>query len=181
MSMETYGLACVQIRLRKLALLSVGFGAFALFSSCSNEVALENQRQLQMQKAELEEMHRELEALRSQIAGQSSAPPANSQSGPMPASATGACDVQIANKALAHGAERMSRGDYKSAVDYYRDAVAACPDRADAEFKLGQAYEAMGQNGFAREHYRRAEILATQSDPGLAQQARQALARIAAQ
>src|SRR5579875_788360 len=65
MSMETYGLACVQIRLRKLALLSVGFGAFALFSSCSNEVALENQRQLQMQKAGLEEMHRELEEFRS--------------------------------------------------------------------------------------------------------------------
>jgi tetratricopeptide (TPR) repeat protein len=146
----------------------------ALIAGCFGQAAQENQRLLQQQQAELEQMQRDLATLQAQTGGVSPAP----VPGPPPANVSGACDSQLAQRAAQQGAREMKAGDLKHALSYYQDAATACPKNADIELKLGQVYEAMGQRAFAREHYRRAEVLAIQDNPALADRARKALAHL---
>ncbi len=154
------------------------FGLIALSSGliagCFGQAAQENQRILQQQQTELEQMQRDLATLQAQTGGVNPAPV---PSAPAP-SAPGGCDSQLAKRAAERGAREMKAGDLKQALGYYQDAASACPRNAETELKLGQVYEAMGQRAFAREHYRRAEVLAVQNNPELADRARKALAHL---
>jgi tetratricopeptide (TPR) repeat protein len=150
----------------------------ALMTGCFGQAAQQNQKLLQQQQAELEQMQRDLAALQAQT-GASGSPV---YSTPAPSAATsaglGACDTSLAHRAANRGAQEMKTGNLRKALSYYQDAAAACPKDPEYEFKLGQVYEAMGQRAFAREHYRRAEVLAVQSRPDLADRARKALAHL---
>jgi tetratricopeptide (TPR) repeat protein len=157
--------------------LSLTILSSGLIASCMTQAAQENQRILQQQQAELVQMQRDITRLQAQLAGPNPAPAAGTVTPVPPA----ACDEQLAAKASQNGAKAMKGGNLRSALSYYQDAAAACPKNAEFELKLGQVYEAMGQRAFAREHYRRAEVLAVQNSPDIADRARKALAHLTPQ
>jgi tetratricopeptide (TPR) repeat protein len=131
--------------------------------SCQSEAQKANQALVQQNEQTLEAQQREIEALK---AGQSYAAPA-----PPP----GSCDNAVMNRALAQGSEKFTAGDYSKAVDYYKDALSACPGSARAELNIGRAYEAMGDRAQARSHYQAAASSTDPNEANAAAQARDAM------
>ncbi len=129
-----------------------------------------NQRQLDQQKAELEQLKQEVAALKA--AQQPTYPTA------MPPA--GSCDADVMRAATKRGGERFAAGDFVRALGYYQDAVTACPGNAQAELNVGRTYEALGLRAQAIEHYKRASQSTAAADSDAAGQARGALARLGA-
>ncbi|HVA41251.1 MAG TPA: tetratricopeptide repeat protein, partial [Candidatus Binataceae bacterium] len=102
---------------------------------------------------------------------------------PTTAPPPGSCDKAVMQVATRHGGERLAASEFTKALGYYQDAVTACPTSAQAQLNVARAYEALGDRDQAMEYYKRA-VQAAPSDhdanPAVAEQARQALARLAA-
>jgi tetratricopeptide (TPR) repeat protein len=86
-----------------------------------------------------------------------------------------ACDEPVMRQAMARGDEQSAQGKPQVAAGYYRDALTACPGNPQAELKLAQTDELLGNRAQALDHYGR---VANGGDPALAAVARQALARL---
>ena len=124
------------------------------------------QRQVQAQKAQIDQQGKELEAMRQQQ-GSGGAQPA-----------PGSCDDAVMRKAIAHGDEQYAAGNLKLALGYYQDATVACPGNAQAEIHVARVYEKMGDREQAASYYRRARDSAGSADSPTAAQAREGLARV---
>lgn len=139
-------------------------------SGCLSDAIKENQRQLDQQKTELDQLKQQVADLRAaqQPAYPTAAPP------------PGTCDKAVMQVATRHGGERFAASEFNKALGYYQDAVTACPTSAQAQLNVARAYEALGDRDQALDYYRRAIQSAPSDDAAVAQQARQALARLTA-
>lgn len=138
-------------------------------AGCFDDAGIEtNQRLLQQQQAELDQLKEQVAALKIQRPAYSTvAPP------------VGGCDTAIMREATRKGGERFAAGDFVHAIGYYQDAVAACPKSAQTQLDLARSYEAIGDHTSAIEHYRlAAEASGAKADADAARQARQALTRL---
>lgn len=142
-------------------------------AGCLSEAIKQNQQQLEQQKAELDQLKQQIAELKAaqQPAYPTTAPP------------PGSCDKAVMQAATRRGGERFAASDFTKALGYYQDAVTACPTSAQAQLNEARAYEALGDRDRATDYYRRA-LKAAPSDhdaaPAVAEQAQQALARLAA-
>jgi tetratricopeptide (TPR) repeat protein len=136
---------------------------------CLSGAIQENQRQLDQQKAELDQLKQQVAELKA--AQQPSYPTT-----PLP---PGSCDKAVMQVATKRGGERLAAGEFAKALGYYQDAVAACPTSAQGQLNVARTYEAMSNRDQATAHYRRAIQLAPSDDAAVAEQARQALTRLA--
>jgi tetratricopeptide (TPR) repeat protein len=135
-----------------------------LASGCLSAQIEANNRQLQVQQAELEKLKNEVASLQA----------AQAPSAPLPA---GACDPGVSSAATLRGGELFAASDFNRALAYYQDALSACPDSARAELNLARTYEATGQRADAIIHYRNAAKGGGEGGDAAAQQARDALSR----
>ena len=142
-------------------------------AGCLSDAIEENQRQLDQQKAELDQLKQQVADLKA----------AQQPSYPTTAPPPGSCDKAVMQAATRHGGERFAASEFTKALGYYQDAVTACPASAQAQLNVARAYEALGDRGQAMNYYRRA-VQAAPSDhdanPAVAEQAQRALARLAA-
>jgi tetratricopeptide (TPR) repeat protein len=139
-----------------------------LASGCTNDsLTKANQQRLDNQQAQLEQLRQELAALQAQHSYTSAAP------------TPGSCDEGIMREATRKGGERFAVGDFSSALNYYQDAVTACPEDAHANLNLARAYEAVGDRPNALTHYRTAaNSKGSQANDDAVRQARAALSRL---
>jgi tetratricopeptide (TPR) repeat protein len=153
----------------ELAIVSVVLMALGA-SGCLSDAIKENQRQLDQQKTELDQLKQQVADLRAaqQPAYPTAAPP------------PGTCDKAVMQVATRHGGERFAASEFNKALGYYQDAITACPTSAQAQLNVARAYEALGDREQALDYYRRAIQSAPSDDAAVAQQARQALARLTA-
>jgi tetratricopeptide (TPR) repeat protein len=128
-------------------------------AGCLSDAIKQNQQQIDQQKVELDQLKQQIADLKA----------AQQPSYPTTAPPPGSCDKAVMEVATKHGGERF--------------AVTACPTSAQAQLNVARAYEAMGDNVQAVDHYRRAIQAAPSdhdADPAVAEQARQAVSRLAA-
>jgi tetratricopeptide (TPR) repeat protein len=137
-------------------------------AGCLSDAVKENQRQLDQQKAELEQLKKQVADLQS----------AQQPSYPTTAPPPGSCDKAVMQEATRRGGERLAASEFSKALGYYQDAVTACPASAQAQLNVAHAYEAMGERDQAVTYYKRAVRSAPSDDAAVAEQARQALARL---
>jgi tetratricopeptide (TPR) repeat protein len=137
-------------------------------AGCLSDAVKENQRQLDQQKAELEQLKKQVADLQA----------AQQPSYPTTAPPPGSCDKAVMQEATRRGGERLAASEFSKALGYYQDAVTACPTSAQAQLNVAHAYEAMGQRDQAITYYKRAVQSAPSADAAVAEQARQALARL---
>jgi Tfp pilus assembly protein PilF len=139
-------------------------------AGCLSGAIKENQRQLDQQKAELDQLKQQVADLKA----------AQQPSYPTTAPPPGSCDKAVMQVATRHGGERLAAGEFTKALGYYQDAVTACPTSAQAQLNVARAYEALGDRDHAMDYYQRAIQSAPSEDAAVAEQARQALSRLAA-
>ena len=139
-------------------------------AGCLSDAIKENQRQLDQQKAELDQLKQQVADLKA----------AQQPSYPTVAPPPGSCDKAVMQAATRHGGERFAASEFDKALGYYQDAVTACPTSAQAQLNVARAYEALGDRDQAMNYYKRAIQSAPSEDAAVAQQAQQALARLAA-
>src|SRR6185437_6492048 len=144
----------------------IAFGA----AGCLSDAIKENQRQLDQQKTELDQLKQQVADLKA----------AQQPSYPTVAPPPGSCDKAVMQAATRHGGERFAASEFDKALGYYQDAVTACPTSAQAQLNVARAYEALGDRDQAMNYYKRAIQSAPSEDAAVAQQAQQALARLAA-
>ncbi|MBV8452542.1 MAG: tetratricopeptide repeat protein, partial [Deltaproteobacteria bacterium] len=89
----------------------------------------------------------------------------------------GSCDTSIMHEATRKGGERFAASDFSAALNYYQDALTACPNNAQANVNLARAYEAVGDRAQAVAHYRSA-AKASGADAEAARAAHAALSRL---
>jgi tetratricopeptide (TPR) repeat protein len=117
-----------------------------LISGCLNDAVIKaNQQRLDQQQVQLDQLKQEVAALQAQRPAYNSAP--------LP---PGACDQSIMRAATRKGGERFAASDFNGALNYYQDALAACPNSAQANLNLARTYEALGDRAQAFAHYRTA-------------------------
>ncbi len=142
-------------------------------AGCLSDAIKQNQEQIDRQKAELAQLEQQVAALKAaQQPAYSTAPPV-----------AGSCDKSVMQAATRRGGDRFAAGEFDKALGYYQDAMTACPTSAQAELNVARAFEALGNRDQAVSYYRRAADAARadqNADPALADQARRALARLAA-
>jgi tetratricopeptide (TPR) repeat protein len=160
--------------MRRLGILVSAGVAIALGAAgCMSDAIKQNQQQLDQQKAELNQLKQQIAELKA----------AQQPSYPTAAPAPGSCDKGVTQAATKRGGDRFAAGDFSKALGYYQDAVTACPTSAQVQLNVARAYEALGNRDQAMDYYRRA-INAAPSDhdagPAVAEQAQQALSRLAA-
>ena len=142
----------------------------AVLAGCLQSAIDANQRQLQDQQAQLDQLKQQVSALQNQRASYSTAAPP-----------PGACDTPVRAAATRKGGERMAAGDASRALGYYQDAVTACPTSAAAQLNLANTYESIGDRAEAVQHYRiAAGATGPGADAGATQKAREALSRMGA-
>jgi tetratricopeptide (TPR) repeat protein len=139
-------------------------------AGCLSDAIKEDQRQLDQQKAELEQLKQQVADLKN----------AQQPSYPTTAPPPGFCDKSVMQVATRHGGERFAASEFTKALGYYQDAVTACPTSAQAQLNVARAYEALGDRDQAMNYYKSALQSAPSEDAAVAEQARQALARLAA-
>jgi tetratricopeptide (TPR) repeat protein len=149
---------------------TVAFGAAAALGAstmagCLRAEIEENNRQLQQQRAELDRLKQEVAALQASTL-------------PRAPAATGSCDAAVSRVAARRGGEKFAAGDFSRALEYYHDALAACPSSAKAELNLARTYEAMGEVADAIAHYRIAAKGGGEGGDDAARQAHDALSRL---
>lgn len=136
-------------------------------AACQNAQLEQLQQQVAQQQRQLQQQAQELDELR-KIQQSISATP-------LP---PGVCDTEIRNQALGKGDARFASADYTRALGYYQDAGVACSHNALVEYKLGRAYQALGDRSQAARHYAEARRLGTGDDPQTAAHAAQALSQL---
>lgn len=159
-------------KLTKRLMLSAILAIVALgLSRCGDSELESNQKLVQQQQGEIEQMSQEIAALK-----------ANQSPSYSPGVATnaGGCDKAVAATATQRGGEKFAAGEFGRALAYYQDAVTACPTDGKGELNVARAYEAMGDKVSAIKHYRKAA-----DEPGpivtdAQDQARAALVRLQA-
>ncbi len=139
-------------------------------AGCLSDAIKENQRQLDQQKAELEQLKQQVADLKA----------AQQPSYPTTAPPPGACDKAVMQAATRHGGERFAASEFSKALGYYQDAVSACPTSAQAQLNVARAYEALGKRDQAINYYQRAIQAAPSDGAAVGEQARRALARLTA-
>jgi tetratricopeptide (TPR) repeat protein len=144
----------------------MAFGA----AGCLSDAIKEDQRQLDQQKAELEQLKQQVADLKN----------AQQPSYPTTAPPPGSCDKAVMQVATRHGGEQFAASEFTKALGYYQDAVTACPTSAQGQLNVARAYEALGDREQAMNYYKSALQSAPSEDAAVAEQARQALARLAA-
>jgi tetratricopeptide (TPR) repeat protein len=137
-------------------------------AGCLSDAIKENQRQIDQQKAELDQLKKQVADLQA----------AQQPSYPTTAPPPGSCDKAVMQEATRRGGERFAASEFSKALGYYQDAVTACPTSAQAQLNVAHAYEAMGERDKAITYYKRAVRSAPSDDAAVAEQARQALARL---
>lgn len=133
-------------------------------SGCLQGAIEANQRQLEQQQAELDQLKQQVAALQAQ------------QSQPYSTTAPGACDKAVMEVATRKGGERFAASDFTHALGYYQDAATACPTNAQAQLNVARTFEAIGDRTQALAHYKLASAAGGDSDA--ARQAREAIARL---
>jgi tetratricopeptide (TPR) repeat protein len=139
---------------------------------CESDQIEANNKLVQQQQEQIEHQQQELEALK-----------ASQNQGYTPGvarSAAGGCDKDVESAASQHGGDKFAAGDFSKALDYYQDALMACPNDARAEVNVARTYEAQGNKVAAIKFYRKAagSSGATVSDAEL--EAQSALERLQA-
>lgn len=139
-------------------------------AACLQGAIEANQRQLQEQQAQLDQLKQQVAALQSQHAPYSTAP-----------LQPGACDTAVMTAATHKGGERMAAGDTIKALGFYQDAVTACPTSAEAQLNLANTYESIGNRAEAVQHYRiAAGTTGPDADAAAVRKAREVLSRLGA-
>jgi tetratricopeptide (TPR) repeat protein len=139
----------------------------AAVGGCQQDAIDQNKRLLEQQQAQLEQLKQQVTALKAaQQPYSTTAPP------------PGTCDPDVMREATRHGDDRFAAGEFSHALGYYQDASTACPNNAQAEVNLARTYEALGQRDQAVKYYKLAGRSTTSADSAVAQQARDALARL---
>jgi tetratricopeptide (TPR) repeat protein len=146
-------------RIAALAFVSASF--LAGVAGCNNATLQQQQQQVQAQQQQIEQQQQMIESLKQQQ-------PAYN---PGVGSAPGGCDRATEQTAAQRGGSKYIAGSYQKALDYYKDALSACPGDPKAEINVARAYEALGDRQQAIEHYRAA---ASSGDP----EAQNALSRL---
>jgi tetratricopeptide (TPR) repeat protein len=156
-------LIAIHLALCMLALAGVG---------CDSDQIEANNKLIQQQQEQLEHQQQELEGLKASQ-NQTYTPGVAS-------SARGGCDKDVESAASQHGGDKFAAGDFSKALDYYQDALLACPNDARAEVNVARTYEAQGNKVAAIKFYRKAadSTGATVSDAEL--EAQSALERLQA-
>lgn len=137
-----------------------------VLSGCLQGAIEANQKQLQQQQAELDQLKQEVSAL------QTRQPQSYSTTAPPP----GSCDKAVMEVATRKGGERFAASDFTRALGYYQDAVTACPTNPQAQLNVARTFEAIGDRNQALAHYKLAS--AATGDADAARQAREAIARL---
>lgn len=135
-------------------------------SGCLQEAIETNQKQLQQQQAELDQLKQEVAALQTRQS------PSYGTTAPPP----GSCDKAVMEVATRKGGERFAASDFTRALGYYQDAVTACPTNPQAQLNVARTFEAIGDRNQALAHYKLAS--AATGDADAARQAREAIARL---
>ena len=138
-------------------------------SGCGSDQIAETQAMVKQQQEQIEQQQQEIEALR------------NTQTyTPGVASASGGCDHGIENTATERGGEQFSSGNFHKALDYYNDALTACPTSDQAQVNVARTYEALGNKPAAIKHYRIAAESTNVTVSRASDEAKQALVRLQA-
>jgi tetratricopeptide (TPR) repeat protein len=141
-----------------------------VLTGCGPSAADANQRQLQDQQAQLDQLKQEVAALQNSHSSYNTAPVR-----------PGSCDTAVMAAATRKGGDRMAAGDTTTALGFYQDAVTACSASAAAQLNLANTYEAIGDRAEAIEHYRiAAAATGPDADAAAVGQAREALNRLGA-
>jgi tetratricopeptide (TPR) repeat protein len=143
---------------------------------CSGGAAAENQRQLEQQQGELDELKKDVAALQAQQSTPSYNTASSTSAGGNPA--PGGCDTAVMHVATRKGGERFAATDFAHALGYYQDALTACPANAQAQLNVARTFEALGDRTQAIAHYKLASEAAGPDDANAARQAREAIARL---
>ena len=115
---------------------------------CESDQIAANNKLIQQQQEQLEHQQQELEGLK---ASQS-----QTYTPGVARSAPGGCDKEVETAASQHGGDKFAAGDFSKALDYYQDALLACPNDARAEVNVARTYEAQGNKVAAIKLYRKA-------------------------
>ena len=159
---------CARLMAIALAVCIFGFAGVG----CESDQIEANNKLIQQQQEQLENQQRELEALKtSQNQGYTPG---------VASSAAGGCDKEVEAAATQRGGDKFAAGDFSKALDYYQDALLACPNDARAQVNVARTYEAQGNKVAAIKLYRKAADSrgATVSDAEL--EAQSALERLQA-
>ena len=156
--------------MRMAAMTFVAIAVAAMLAGCLQSAIEANQKQLQDQQTQLDQLKQEVSTLQSQRTPYSTAAPQ-----------PGSCDAAVMKAATRKGGERMTAGDASRALGYYQDAVTACPTSAEAQLNLANTYVSIGDRAEAVQHYRLAAgASGHDGDAGAIQKAREALSRMGA-
>ena len=130
--------------------------SLAIAAGCLNRgLQAAHQQQLEHQQAELDQLKQEVAALQ--------APPAANH---YASQSSGSCDTNIMKVATRKGGERFAAGDLSEALNYYKDAVTACPASSRANVNLAHTFEAVGDRQQAVSHYKiAADASGSDTDP----------------
>jgi tetratricopeptide (TPR) repeat protein len=143
---------------------------------CSGGAAAENQRQLQQQQGELDQLKKDVATLQAQQSTPSYNTGAGTSAGSNPP--PGGCDTAVMRVATRKGGERFAATDFTHALGYYQDALTACPANAQAQLNVARTFEALGDRTQAIAHYKLASEAAGADDADAVRQAREAIARL---
>lgn len=164
------------ISVTKLAtriLLALALGIFALMGAgCMGDQIEATKQLVEQQQSQLEQQQQEIEALK-----------ANQNQGYAPgvaASSPGGCDKGVETAASQRGGDRFAASDFSKALEYYQDALSACPTDDRAEVNVARTYEALGNKVSAIKHYRKAADSNSPIVSDASEQARAALERLQA-
>jgi len=159
--------------LARRILLALAFGVFALVGAgCMGDQINTTKQLVQQQQEQLERQQQEIEALK-----------ANQNQSYTPGAATsspGGCDKGVETDASQRAGERFSAGDFSKALEYYQDALSACPTDDRAEVNVARTYEALGNKVSAIKHYRKAADSSGPTVSDASEEARAALERLQA-
>lgn len=150
---------------------ALALGVFTLVASgCGGDQIAETQAMVKQQQEQIEQQQQEIESLQNTQAAYT----------PGVASSTGGCDHGVENAATERGGERFSSGDFHKALDYYNDALTACPSSDQAQVNIARTYEALGNKPAAIKHYRIAAESTSVTVSRASDEAKQALVRLQA-
>jgi hypothetical protein len=149
----------------------------APLSGCSGGATAENQRQLEQQQGELDQLKKDVATLQAQQSTSSyGTSGAGASAGGNPAA--GGCDTAVMRVATRKGGERFAATDFTHALGYYQDALTACPASAQAQLNVARTFEAIGDRTQAMAHYKLASEAVGVGDTDAVRQAREAIARL---
>jgi tetratricopeptide (TPR) repeat protein len=151
--------------------LALALGIFTFVASgCGGDQIASTQEMVKQQQEQIEQQQQEIDALKNTQATYT----------PGVASSSGGCDRGVENAATERGGEQFSSGNFHKALDYYNDALSACPTSDQAHVNVARTYEALGNKPAAIKHYRIAAESTSPTVSRASDEAKQALVRLQA-